>query len=550
MDTTSTDLGDDPNQKLIHQNYNYSVIGIGNSIKDDDTSNSGISISGKSQPIEWTTDIPQQAPTQDVNIQRDGLTATSIWGYAVGHFDNDLVAGLGFTYQLYYLQEIVKLSQVNSGFTILSGQITDGLTTPLIGMASDSCNTRIGKRAPWYIVGTFLVIPSFIGIFVYPPLEGDAQIAYYIILPAVLNVGWAFVQISNMSVVNSLSASTQRRDRLISLRNGFSYLANTLVLVSALIVFSTVKDQILQFRILCLMLGGLGFCTSLYYVLAVREPFLTAEAKRLQKQYLQYTKTGELKETRELEEEEEEIDRNPRTSSMSQKITVWYQWLSEGQFYIYGMAYMLVRVAVNVTMSVQPFYLINVTGFIKTEENPTPLQLALVPLISFITQSIFSLFFYKKMMERFQNRQAVLLASVIVLALGSIPLIILDDDENVRWLVYLLSPIQGLGLAICLNTATSLISDVIGKSESNSAFVYGAYGFFDKVANGVGIFFITAYLNKDPTALRFIVGLTPPLCGLFAYLACMVGHRKYANRLAALSMHNVKRKKSKSINKK
>lgn len=45
----------------------------------------------------------------------------SMWGYAVGHFDNDLVAGLGFTYQLYYLQEIVKLSQVNSGFTILSG---------------------------------------------------------------------------------------------------------------------------------------------------------------------------------------------------------------------------------------------------------------------------------------------------------------------------------------------------------------------------------------------------------------------------------------------
>jgi len=34
---------------------------------------------------------------------------------------------------------------------------------------------------------------------------------------------------------------------------------------------------------------------------------------------------------------------------------------------------MLVRVAVNVTMSVQPFYLIYVTGFVKTEENPTPL---------------------------------------------------------------------------------------------------------------------------------------------------------------------------------
>ena len=82
---------------------------------------------------------------------------------------------------------------MNAGFTLLSGQITDGLTTPLIGMASDSCNTRIGKRAPWYIIGSCLVIPSFIGIFVYPELEGSTQIAYYIILPAILNVGWAFV---------------------------------------------------------------------------------------------------------------------------------------------------------------------------------------------------------------------------------------------------------------------------------------------------------------------------------------------------------------------
>lgn len=80
-----------------------------------------------------------------------------------------------------------------SGFTILSGQITDGITTPIIGMLSDSFNTRIGKRAPWYIVGTILVIPSFMGIFIYPGLTGNAETAYYIILPAILNVGWAFV---------------------------------------------------------------------------------------------------------------------------------------------------------------------------------------------------------------------------------------------------------------------------------------------------------------------------------------------------------------------
>jgi Na+/melibiose symporter-like transporter len=205
------------------------------------------------------------------------------------------------------------------------------------------------------------------------------------------------------------------------------------------------------------------------------------------------------------------------------------------------MAYMLVRVAVNVTMSVQPFYLLIVTGFVKTEKNPTPLELALIPLCSYIASMIFSLFFYKRLLQRFRNRLALLFVSILIISLGSLPFIALNDQPNVRWLVYVLSPIQGVGLAIMLNTATSLISDVIGKSDQSSAFVYGAYGFFDKVANGVLIFYITAFFNKDETALRWIIGLTPPLCAALAYLATLFGTRRYANRLAALSIQQARK---------
>jgi len=84
------------------------------------------------------------------------------------------------------------------------------LTTPVVGFLSDKTKTKIGKRAPWYIFGTFMVIPTFLGIFIKPDFERNSpgEIAYYITLPAVFNVGWACVQISNMSVVNSLTFST------------------------------------------------------------------------------------------------------------------------------------------------------------------------------------------------------------------------------------------------------------------------------------------------------------------------------------------------------
>jgi len=35
----------------------------------------------------------------------------------------------------------------------------------------------------------------------------------------------------------------------------------------------------------------------------------------------------------------------------------WYSWLSQGTFYVHGIVYMMVRVAVNVSMSLLPFYL-------------------------------------------------------------------------------------------------------------------------------------------------------------------------------------------------
>jgi hypothetical protein len=87
-----------------------------------------------------------------------------------------------------------------------------------------------------------------------------------------------------------------------------------------------------------------------------------------------------------------------------------------------------------------------------------------------------------------------------------------------------------------LNTATSLISDVIGKDAESSAFVYGAYSFFDKVTNGVLIFLVTSYFNQDTEALRWIMGLTPVVCSILAFGLTYIGKLLYSERLAKLSI--------------
>jgi len=92
---------------------------------------------------------------------------------------------------------VVRLTPKLTASCGLSGQLADGITTPIVGLLSDKTKTRCGKRMPWYYAGSLLVIPTFLGIFSYPmfindlPLDDHKRTAWYVTLPAIFNVGWA-----------------------------------------------------------------------------------------------------------------------------------------------------------------------------------------------------------------------------------------------------------------------------------------------------------------------------------------------------------------------
>ena len=86
---------------------------------------------------------------------------------------------------------------------------------------------------------------------------------------------------------------------------------------------------------------------------------------------------------------------------------------------------------------------------------------------------IFSLLFYGRLVAAFGNRLHPLLIGVILTVGSSIPFYFMRPSFS--WLVYVVVGFQGIGLAIMLNIATSLISDVIGNDDQSSAFVYGTY---------------------------------------------------------------------------
>ena len=120
-----------------------------------------------------------------------------------------------------------------------------------------------------------------------------------------------------------------------------------------------------------------------------------------------------------------------KASSSGKKSKDWKAWLGEGTFYVHGMVYMLVRIAVNVTMTMQPFYLFEVTQFKGDDaDDPTTPQLALVPLISYLMSMIFSVFIQRRMTSYLRNRMYPMFISIIVITLTSIPLAFLNEHNR------------------------------------------------------------------------------------------------------------------------
>lgn len=74
-----------------------------------------------------------------------------------------------------------------------------------------------------------------------------------------------------MSIVNQLTNSNIRRDRLINNRNGFTYGANMVVLLIALFLFVRITDPINEFRYLTYSVLGLGFFSNVFFLCTINE---------------------------------------------------------------------------------------------------------------------------------------------------------------------------------------------------------------------------------------------------------------------------------------
>jgi Na+/melibiose symporter-like transporter len=455
-----------------------------------------------------------------IRVKGDDLTPVTTISYSIGHFQNDICASCWFNFMSYYTVHILQIDKVTAGFVLLSGQIADALATPIVGILSDKFDTKIGRRTPWYIGGTILVIICFTLMFqsdyILPnDVSYGLKMMYFIINPSLFNVGWAAVQVSHMSLLPSISLCKKKQDKMTRLRTGFTFGSQLISLVLSLIFFAVIDDKILQYSLLSISCIALGIASSTIFLINCREVDLS---KNIQTYYREIKasinkRMSQYSSEEESNNEEEKID--------DSKID-WRFWIKKPDFYYFMAVYMLVRMAINVSSSMIPFYCKNVLKW-NNEDGTTPIQISIF-LIIIYTGSVFNSLFLEGFVLKFfhkKNHRIVLFTlAVTVITIGCLPLYFLTADTSI--VAYFLAMFFGIGFSMGLSGASSLMNDVVGSKGHKGAFVYGAYSFADKISCGILLFFMIQYADSNAQVLTIFMAFFPPITAVFALLFVII----------------------------
>lgn len=161
---------------------------------------------------------------------RSTLSIFAKVGYASGHFFNDLSATVWFSYMLLFIKEVLNMPN-EAGFYMMLGQITDAISSAIVGYMTD----RYSTKRNWHITGTVIVLLSFPALFM---LQRDvlpywANLFYFSLFVSVFQCGWAVVQISHLAILPELSTTSKDRSELNSVRYCMSIFSNITVFVLA-----------------------------------------------------------------------------------------------------------------------------------------------------------------------------------------------------------------------------------------------------------------------------------------------------------------------------
>lgn len=114
-----------------------------------------------------------------------------------------------------FYQMVLKVDPAILGLILAIPRLWDAFTDPIVGMVSDNCRSRFGRRKPIIVLGAILQAVAFGAIWMVPAgLSENATIAYLIVTLLIFYTCFSIFSVPLMSLTYEMTADYQERTRV------------------------------------------------------------------------------------------------------------------------------------------------------------------------------------------------------------------------------------------------------------------------------------------------------------------------------------------------
>jgi GPH family glycoside/pentoside/hexuronide:cation symporter len=198
------------------------------------------------------------------------------FNYAVGMFGTSIPINMLKTYAAIFYVDRLGLTTAQFSLILLVYTFIDAIDNPVYGYLSDRTRSRWGRRRPWLVIGTPLLVLCFIAFYSTPAfIAGNSLLAYAMLFYILTGTLDSVINANYGALFPELFRTDASRASTNALRQAFQLVA---MIIS--IALTPLVTKALGYPLTALIYGLLGGAVILYMGLTSREVKVTeAEEK-------------------------------------------------------------------------------------------------------------------------------------------------------------------------------------------------------------------------------------------------------------------------------
>jgi GPH family glycoside/pentoside/hexuronide:cation symporter len=198
------------------------------------------------------------------------------FNYAVGMFGTSIPINMLKTYAAIYYVDSLGLTTVQFSLMLFIYAFIDALDNPVYGFLSDRTRTRWGRRRPWLVIGTPLLILCFIAFYSTPSfVEGNSLLIYCMLFYILTGTLDSVINANYGALFPELFRTDASRASTNALRQAFQLVA---MIIS--IALTPVVTSAIGYSFTAILYGILGGAVILYMSLTSRETKIEIEEEK------------------------------------------------------------------------------------------------------------------------------------------------------------------------------------------------------------------------------------------------------------------------------